>query len=214
MVVGLFTESLGRVSALARRARAPKRQSLHLEPMHTLDVTLHIRSGNSLLSLSSASIVVPRTRLLCSLDRMEAAGTALRWVRQAVPANTSEPEVWAILQRLLDALDQPALPAPPQKLLVVAGLGLLQALGYGLEFEHCVSCGRPCPEQRSAHVDAARGGLVCRRCGGSGVVMDGPLRARLKLASGGVFSSLLDDDLVLSLELVELGLLAHADVKN
>ena len=210
LIVGFFTEGLGRVSALARRARGSKR--LHLEPMHTLDLTLRGRSVGGLLSVSTATIVVPRAKLLLSLERMEAAGTALRWVRQAVPASTPEPGVWDILQHLLEALDQPTV-ASPRSLVVVAGLQLLEALGYALDLNQCVSCGRPCPEDRSAYVDAARGGLVCRRCGGSGVVLQGPLRARLRRASQGM-AVLFDEDLSLALELVELGLLAHANVKN
>lgn len=211
--MALFTESLGRVSALARRARASNRRGLTLEPIHTLDVTLRERSGASLLSLSSATIAVPRTRLLSSFDRLESAGMALRWVRQATPVRTAEPDVWSILERFLDDLDQPTPPAAPTALLVVAGLLLLQALGYAIELDRCVSCGRPCPPDRSAHVDAARGGLVCRRCGGTGPALTGPARERLKLASRGV-AALEPEDLQSAVALVETALLAHANVRS
>jgi DNA repair protein RecO (recombination protein O) len=181
--------------------------------MHTLDVTLRERSGVSLLSLPSATIAVPRIRLLSSFDRLESAGIALRWVRQATPVRTAEPEVWSILERFLDDLDEPTPPAAPTALLVVAGLLLLQALGYAIELDRCVSCGRPCPAERSAHVDAARGGLVCRRCGGTGLTLTGAARARLKEASRGM-PALEPEDLQVAVELVETGLLAHANVRS
>lgn len=180
--------------------------------MHTLDVTLRERTGASLLSVPSASIAVPRTRLLTSLRGLEAAGLALRWIRQAVPARTPEPVVWGVLERLLDDLDRVTPPSSPDVLLVVAGLQLLRALGYALDLDQCVSCGRRCPGERAAYVDAARGGVVCRRCGGTGVVIAGPLRARLKQAAQGV-PALETNDLALALELVEMGLLAHANVR-
>ncbi|MFW5738952.1 MAG: DNA repair protein RecO [Myxococcota bacterium] len=210
LVVGLFTESLGLISALARRARGARR--LHLEPMHTLEVALRERPGASLLSIRSASMQTPRTRLIASFERMQTAGTVLRWVRQAVPPRTPEPDVWNVLIHLLDALDEPELATSPSALLVVAGMGLLRALGYGLDLDRCVTCGRGCPAERSSHVDAARGGLVCRRCGGAGPVVSGAMRTRLKAAASGV-PVLRADELPLGIALVESALLAHANVR-
>lgn len=213
LVVGLFTESLGLVSAMARRARAPGKRKLHLEPLHTLDVILRERSEATLSQLSSASMAVPRQRLVQAFDRMQAAGTALRWVRQAVPHRTPEPQVWAHLEDFLDALDQEIPPATPTSLLVVTGLRLLDSLGYALELESCIVCGRPCPPERSAHIDPVRGGLVCRRCGGCGTTLDAATRARLQRAILGT-SVLIESDLPSALDIVESALLAHANVKT
>jgi len=212
LVVGLFTESLGQVAAMARRARAPGPRKLHLEPMHTLDVILQERARASLFSLTSAAIVRPRVRLTGQLDRLQAAGSALRWVRQATPLRTPEPDVWGLLQTLLDELDQDRLPAVPSALLVVAGLRLLACLGYGLDLDACVVCGRPCPPDRAAHVDPVRGGLVCRRCGGAGRMLRGAIRQRLHLAIRGE-AVLNEEDLPALIELLESALIAHACVK-
>ncbi len=212
LILGLFTESLGRVSAMARRARAPGKRKFHLEPMHTLDVVLSERSEATLVQLSSASMAVPRMHLVQSFDRMKAAGTALRWVRQSTPHRTPEPEVWAHLAEFLDSLDQESLPASPTGLLAVVGLRLLQSLGYALELQACVVCGRPCPEERSAHIDPVRGGLVCRRCGGHGPTLDAATRRRFQRAILGT-SVLIEPDLPVASDIVESALLAHANVK-
>lgn len=209
-MVGLFTESLGQVTAMARRARAPRKQPLCLEPMHTLDVILR-ESRGSLYSLPSASIAVARTTLLSSFERIEAAGTALRWVRQATPIRTPEPEVWDTLQRLLGSLDEPHPVAPPKSLLAVAGLLLLGAFGYALDLDRCVVCGRACPDDRAAFVDAVRGGLVCRRCGGNGTMLSGEARQRMRQASEGA-PVLADSDVPVVISLVETALAAHANV--
>lgn len=211
-MVGLFTESLGQVAAMARRARAPGPRKLHLEPMHTLDVILQERARASLLSLTSAAIARPRVRLTNHLDRLQAAGSALRWVRQATPLRTPERDVWDLLQALLDELDQECLLAAPSALLVIAGLRLLACLGYGLDLDACVVCGRPCPPDRSAYVDPVRGGLVCRRCGGAGRMLRGATRQRVHLAIRGQ-GVLHEEDLPALVELLESALLAHASVK-
>ena len=181
--------------------------------MHTLDVTLRERSGQSLLGLPSATISVPRRRILESYDRMDAAGTALRWLRKTSPARTPEPALWSVMQSFLDLLDRESLPASPPALLTVAGLRLLQALGYALDLERCVTCGRACEEGRAAYLDPARGGLICRRCGGAAIVVAGALRKRLLLASAGKLA-LWDDDVAMALEIVEAALFAHADVRD
>ncbi len=48
---------------------------------------------------------------------------------------------------------------------------MLGALGYALDLERCVVCGRECPGDKAACVDPARGGLVCRACGGAATVL-------------------------------------------
>src|SRR6185503_14079906 len=97
LVLSLFTESLGRVSALARAARKSRRRfGGALEPMHTLRVHLEERARAELLGLRDASIDVARLRLPSDLDRMTAAGKALGWIRRAAPPRVAEPATWRV----------------------------------------------------------------------------------------------------------------------
>jgi len=164
------------------------------------------------MTLTEAAIAVPRPRLIGSFGRMAAAGIALRWVQQATPARTPEPDVWCLLEGLLEDLDEPELCAPEKSLVVVMGLRLLQALGYGLELDRCIACGRECPVDRSAYVDAARGGLVCRRCGGTGLVLSSAARSRLKGVVRGD-GPIEPEDLTIFQEIVDHGLRSHAGVR-
>src|SRR5262249_26012851 len=98
---------------MARGARKSKRRFVAaLESMHTVRVVLDERPGAELLAVREATVVKPRARLLGDLDRMNAAGQALRWVRAGSPARTPEPEVWAELEALLDRLDDLQDPLP------------------------------------------------------------------------------------------------------
>ena len=87
---------------------------------------------------------------------------------------------------------------------------LLDALGWGLEFDRCVVCGKSCAPGRAGRVDAGRGGLVCQRCGGGQVLLDGRTRERLRRAARGEWGALEAREVDAALELVEAALLAHA----
>lgn len=213
VVATLFTEALGRVSALARGARrSAKRFGGALDPMHTVRVTVEERAGTELATMREASVVRARVVLMGDLARLEAAGCALRWVRSGSPPRLREPEVWHEIVDLLDRLDDRADALGPERHLGATGLRLLGAFGWGLELGACVRCGRPCDPARPAYVDAAAGGLVCRACGGASILLDAGVRTRLAQAAAGADDRLLPEDAALARRLVEAALAAHAGV--
>jgi DNA repair protein RecO (recombination protein O) len=211
LVLTLFTERFGRVSALARGARkSTRRFAGALEPMHTLEVRLEERPERELFGLREARITTPRRALTSELARMEAAGKALGWLRRAAPARTPEPELWHAIESLLDRLAETG-SVDAGRVLAAAGLRMLAMLGWGLDFERCVSCGKACPQGQAGLVDPTRGGLVCRSCGGARQRLDGPRRHRLARASASGDPAAIDaEDADAALDLVEQVLRAHA----
>jgi DNA repair protein RecO (recombination protein O) len=208
LVVTLFSETLGRVSAMARAARkSTRRFGGALEPIHTLSVALDERTGSELYTLREASLQIVRRHIVSDLGRLEAAGKALGWLRRSAPARTAEPEVWAATSELFERLDQAEF--QPRLQLAEYGLRLLSAVGWGIDFERCVRCGRACPPDQTAMVDAARGGLVCRACGGARLRLAAATRGRLSRTASGELGVLTEDDLDCALALVEHGLSAH-----
>jgi DNA repair protein RecO (recombination protein O) len=208
VIATLVTEQAGKVSAIVRGARkGSRRVGGALEPVHTIAVLLEDR-GAELTTLKESRIVRMRTNVVGDLDALEAAGTALRWARHLFPPRTPEPAGWAVLLGLLDALD--AQTGSPRPELARAGLAMLAAVGYALELEACAICGRPCPEGRSACVDPARGGLVCRACGGATSVLLPEARdAALSLAVGRS-AGVSDASAETVLGLVDRAMAAHA----
>ena len=174
LVLTFMTQAEGRVSAIARAARkSRKRFGGTLEPMHTLAITWDDRGGE-LVTLKDAQLVRVREGLTKSLEALDAAGRALRWVRYVCPPRTPEPGAFEGAIALLDALDAGQEPIPR---LVVFGLRLLAEVGYAVDFEKCVRCGKPCPTDRPAAFDAMKGGLVCQSCGGAPRIVPPNLRA-------------------------------------
>ncbi|HMR79056.1 MAG TPA: DNA repair protein RecO, partial [Polyangiaceae bacterium] len=105
VIVTLFTEKLGRVSALARNAmRSQRRFGGALEPLHTVRVQLSERVGSELMHLRDAKLETARTGLLTDLRLMDAAGRALGYLRRAAPVHVPEPKAWQHTVSLLDLL--------------------------------------------------------------------------------------------------------------
>lgn len=211
-IVTYLTEELGKIAALGRGARHSKRRLAGaLEPMHTHRITVDEKPNAELATLVESHVLVPRFRLIASLDGMEAAGQAMRWIRSGSPWRTKEPAVWEELVSLLDRLDaeEPA----PWAALAGTGLRLLLAFGYGLDFDACVRCGRARPIEQSAYVAPAAGGVVCRACGGARHKLDGARLGRLSNASRGE-GTLTAEDARIALPLIEEALASHADVES
>jgi DNA repair protein RecO (recombination protein O) len=210
LVVTLFTEQVGALAAVARGARRSSRRFPALEPLHGLRVGIDLVPGRELGLLGEATLERPRLRLTASLPCMDAAGQALRWLRQAAPARTAEPRLWIEVNALLDALDADGSDRSAQALLGAFGLRMLAAAGWGLELGQCVRCDRSCPERSSAFVDVRAGGVVCRRCGGGGLVLGARQRLGMLRALGGDEAGLAEpDDAAAAIALVSCALAEH-----
>jgi DNA repair protein RecO (recombination protein O) len=212
VIATLLTEQVGKVSVVVRGARkGSRRVGGALEPVHTIAVLLEDKGGE-LATLKEARIVCPRARVTASLEALGAAGSALRWARHLFPPRTPEPAGWRVLVELLDVLELGQ--EPPRKQLARAGLGLLAAVGYGLELERCVACGRPCPLGKAACIDAARGGLVCRGCGGASTVLSPEQREGVRALAAGHTSEATADQAETVLELIDRALAAHTGLER
>lgn len=208
IIATLITEQAGKVGAVVRGARkGSRRVGGALEPVHTIAVFLEDK-GAELTTLKESRIVRVRSQLVSNLDALDAAGAALRWARHLFPPRTPEPAGWAVLVRLLDDLEDAS--GPPRRELARAGLAMLAAVGYALELERCAVCGRPCPEGRPACVDPARGGLVCRACGGAASVLSPADRDAARALAQGRPSGVTDASTEALLGLVDRAMAAHA----
>lgn len=112
--------------------------------------------------------------ILRSLSSIGAAGAALALIRERVPDHEPEPAVFETAVRFLAALDQGA---PVEEALLSLQIRVLTSLGFAPTLDRCVHCGKMPARGRAASFDAARGGIVCRACGGGRLILSaGALR--------------------------------------
>lgn len=212
LVLSLITEAVGKLGAIVRGGRkSARRVGGALEPFHSVAVEIDDKGGD-LATMREARVVRARHGIVASLDAMDAAGTTLRWARHLFPPRTREPEGYAIVVELLDRLDVLSgddVRATARVELAGAGLRLLAAVGYALDLERCVGCGRPCPPGKPSGVDGARGGLVCRACGGGRRTLDAESRDLARALQRGERPALRPEQTDVLLALIDDAMAAH-----
>ncbi len=211
VVATWLTEREGKLSTMVRGARSSRRRvNGALDYVHGVYLRAE-DTGAELLTLKEAVVRHVRLGVTGDLDALAAAGTALRWVRHACPPRTPEPDVFQELSVLLDDLERQPSSAKGQGLLTF-GLRLLRHVGYELVFDRCASCGRPRPPARRAHVDAGRGGVICRACHGGGEVLADDLLLRLARISSGEVAQLSRKEGDLVMRLVTRAMTSHTEL--
>jgi len=135
----------------------------------------HFRPGRGELAhLEHVSVDRSFHEILRSLEAIGAAGAALAVIRERVPDHEPEPAVFDVAVRFLTALNEGA---PVEEALLCLQIRALALLGFAPTLDRCVQCGKMPAPGRSASFDAARGGIVCRACGGGRLILSaGALR--------------------------------------
>jgi DNA repair protein RecO (recombination protein O) len=182
-IVTLLTRRHGKLSALARSARKSKRRFAGaLEGFALLDAEIALGSGE-LAGLRSARVVRAFPGLLGDLERMSVAGALLRLCRELVPDQVADPELFAELLGMFEALELPDI--VPGSVYVAFAIRLLALTGFAPLLGACGACGKRPAAGRAAEFDPQRGCLMCQACGGAGERLRGIVRERLLLAMQG-----------------------------
>lgn len=187
-LITLLTERSGLVSVSARGVRkGSKRYGGVLEPMHRLVVTVE-HPEREIARLEEARVDVMRLQVTADLEASLAAGYWLRFARVLAHPHGDDHELFRVLDGALELLD--AHPASSANLEHLVPFAMLAAVGYALDLEGCVACGKPCPPERPSAIDGRRGGLLCRACGYATTVLSATERTVLREAQRGGFLDL------------------------
>jgi len=217
LIVTLFTETLGQISALARAARSSRRRfGGALETFATITLSLRPPRNSELYGLESAEIATSRLHLVTCTESVAVGGRALTWLRRGLPPRVPEPHLFTATIDFLDRLGQGCTNTGEQARAGLAefGLLLLEHLGWGLELKSCVGCGKRCPDHKSARVDPKRGGLLCADCGTAPITLSASVRHQMLAVLAGNTSVLTVVEGEQVLELVESTLTLHAGLHD
>ncbi|OLB97307.1 MAG: DNA repair protein RecO [Candidatus Rokubacteria bacterium 13_1_40CM_68_15] len=162
-VVTFFSRQHGKVRGVARAARRIKSKFGGALELLTLGELIFFDTGRSdLVRVDHFDVLRPFDRVREDLERLGQAA----WMAECVGRLTAERDpnvaVYGLLLRGLKSLEAGV---PPQRVAVVFGVRLVDALGHRLRVDACVGCGR-----RDAFggapltMDVEAGGLVCAAC--------------------------------------------------
>ena len=160
LLVVLYTDRHGRVTAVARGARKSRRRFAGALSLLVLArYRLGRRPRGELWGLESAEVVREWTHLASDVVAVAHASYVAELVDALLPAEAPEPRALEIIVALWDAL---AAGGPSPAALRAVEIALLDLAGHSPAIERCAACGRELGP--GAVFDPQRGGAICRGC--------------------------------------------------
>lgn len=161
LLVVLYTDTLGRVSAVARGARRSQRRFAGALSLLVLGkYQLGRQPRGDLWVLESADVVREWTRLSSDVIAVAHASYVAEVVGALLPPEAPDPHVLDLMIALWDSLAEGG---PSPAALRSVELGLLEVAGHMPALDTCAACGT-IELEANAVFDPVRGGALCRRC--------------------------------------------------
>lgn len=161
LLVVLYTDTHGRVSAVARGARRSQRRFAGALSLLVLGkFQLGRRPRGDLWGLESAEVVREWTQLASDVVAVAHASYVAELVGALLPPEAPDPEALELVIGLWDSL---AAGGPSPAALRAIELALLELAGHRPALDACAACGAR-ELEAGAVFDPTRGGAVCRRC--------------------------------------------------
>jgi len=161
LLVVLYTDSHGRVTAVARGARRSQRRFAGALSLLVLGrYQLGRRPRGELWGLESADVVREWTQLSSDVVAVAHASYVAELVGALLPPEAPEPHALEVIVALWDAL---AAGGPSPGALRAVEIALLDLAGHRPAIDQCAACGST-DLGEGAVFDPQRGGAICRRC--------------------------------------------------
>jgi DNA repair protein RecO (recombination protein O) len=162
-LVHLYTEALGRVSAIAKGARRSRRRFPGtLEILTVLDVRIVDSPRSSLMRIEGAKLAEPFEGLVNDLGRYAIACQLLELLDRFTGEGEASPDLFRFALGVLGVI---AREAPDRLLALLVLLKTVARLGYRPQLANCSLCGAeltaPGPP---AGFEPRHGGAVCAEC--------------------------------------------------
>jgi len=163
LLVVLYTDRHGRVTAVARGARKSRRRFAGALSLLVLGrYQLGRRPRGELWGLDSAEVVREWTQLSSDVVAVAHASYVAELVEGLLPVESPEPEALDVVVALWDVL---AAGGPSPSALRAVEIALLDLAGHRPAIDRCAACGAELGD--GAVFDPQRGGAICRACAGT-----------------------------------------------
>jgi DNA repair protein RecO (recombination protein O) len=162
LLVVLYTDRHGRITAVARGARKSRRRFAGALSLLVLArYQLGRRPRGELWGLDSAEVVRDWTHLSSNVVAVAHASYVVERVDALLPGESPDPEVLDLIVAAWDAL---AAGGPSPGALRAVEIALLDLAGHRPAIDRCAACGGELGD--GAMFDPVRGGAICRACAG------------------------------------------------
>ena len=189
LILHFYTPDFGQVAALAKGAKRPKSAFQGGVDLLTRNQIVFLRRGpGGLATLTESAILDDYRPLRSHFARLVRAQYLVELAAMMTTEEDPNRDLYDLLVRGLEALASGEGDAVAQT--IAFELGLLAAVGYALDWQHCVGCGRALAAREAATFSTTAGGVWCAACagpptGGTGVLGPGVLAAAALLTAGG-----------------------------
>lgn len=172
-VLTLLTPGRGRVEVLARGCRKAKSPLLAACELFTLGEYVLFK-GRGHETLTSCQVQDSFYAIRTDYERLSLGAIMLAAAEMAAQPEQEQPHLMILLVRSLTRLSEGRL--SPEAVLAAYLLHFAALQGVKPRLNHCVACQTSFSPGEAARLDAAAGGLVCRRCAGdspAGILLSG-----------------------------------------
>lgn len=160
LLVSLYTQERGRVTAVARGARKSQRRFAGALQLLVLGrYQLGRRPRGELWGLDGAEVEREWTRLASDVIAVAHASYAVELVGALLPPEAPDPHALALVVAIWDSLAEGG---PSPAALRAFELSLLELAGHAPALDACAACSGALAD--GAMFDPSRGGAICRRC--------------------------------------------------
>lgn len=162
LVVSLFTQDFGKISALAKGARRAKGPFENALDLLAICRVLFLRKSSGSLDLLTEAKLERRFRAAArSLPALNAGYYVAELLRELTDEHDPHPELFQLADETLAALDENH---EPTTTVLRFELGALRELGHLPAFDHCTSCGEPVKIAGRVAFGLIGGGVLCLQC--------------------------------------------------
>ena len=162
-LIHLYTESMGRVSAIAKGARrSRKRFPGALEILNVLEIRIVDPPRSSLMRLEAATVLQPFEPMVQDLGRYAIGCEFIEILDRFTGDHEANPELFAFALGVMEVV---ASESPDRLLALLIRAKTFARLGYRPQLAACVLCGTELRANGNVAFVPREGGAVCRSCG-------------------------------------------------
>lgn len=161
-IVSLFTKGFGKLSAIVKGARNPKNKiGLAIDPPNHLQIIMYKKDNRDLQLLTGADIISHYSHIKSDLEKLKYVYAILELVNKLIPENESNLKLFTGLERIFHLYE--AEDEPPIVLFGRFFMFFLKEIGYEVQLDKCISCGKSNLNEQNLAYNFELG-ILCESC--------------------------------------------------